>query len=182
VPPGATGAVAYDGAPPQPAAGNFLDGLFAHKPAAEPTQVAAADSGSREQGGSSFFGSLFSSNGSSTKQANAAGGLRGSDSMATGSATQKSTAAAGLRPKPKSETAKSDIAKSEPAKSETAKTETAKSETHNGEPQQAKSAKQTPTQQEANAAAPSANNGSLLKGAQPVVPAGNFDSRWGGLQ
>jgi murein L,D-transpeptidase YafK len=177
VPPGATGAVAYDGAPPQPAAGNFLGGLFAHKPSAEPTQVAAADSGSREQGGSGFFGSLFSSNGSSTKQANAAGGLRGSDSMATGTATQKSTAAAGLRPKPKSETAKSETAKSDIAKSETAK-----SETHNGEPQQAKSAKQTPTQQEANAAAPSANNGSLLKGAQPVVPAGNFDSRWGGLQ
>ena len=33
-------------------------------------------------------------------------------------------------------------------------------------------------QQEANAAAPSAS--ATMNGAQPVVPAGNFDSRWGG--
>ena len=32
-------------------------------------------------------------------------------------------------------------------------------------------------QQEANAAA----SGRLLKGAQPVVPTGSFDSRWGGM-
>src|SRR5580704_16817330 len=38
-------------------------------------------------------------------------------------------------------------------------------------------------QQQANAAAqPPPNNGGMIKGAQPVVPAGNFDSRWGGLQ
>ncbi|HKM88587.1 MAG TPA: murein L,D-transpeptidase family protein [Xanthobacteraceae bacterium] len=37
-------------------------------------------------------------------------------------------------------------------------------------------------QQEANAAAPPAKTGALLTGAQPVVPAGSFDSRWGGLQ
>jgi len=35
-------------------------------------------------------------------------------------------------------------------------------------------------QQEANAAAPPAKP--LLNGAQPVVPAGSFDSRWSGLQ
>ena len=40
-----------------------------------------------------------------------------------------------------------------------------------------------PQQQEANAYAPApAKNGNLLQGAQPVVPAGNFDSRFGGLQ
>jgi murein L,D-transpeptidase YafK len=38
-------------------------------------------------------------------------------------------------------------------------------------------------QQQANAGAQQpANNGSTIKGAQPVVPSGNFDSRWGGLQ
>jgi hypothetical protein len=38
-----------------------------------------------------------------------------------------------------------------------------------------------PVQHEANAAAAPAGNG-MMSGAQPVVPAGNFDSRWGGLQ
>ena len=37
-------------------------------------------------------------------------------------------------------------------------------------------------QQEANAAAAAGETGALLNGAQPVVPAGSFDSRWGGLQ
>ncbi len=38
-------------------------------------------------------------------------------------------------------------------------------------------------QQQANAATQqSANNGGTIKGAQPVVPSGSFDSRWGGLQ
>jgi murein L,D-transpeptidase YafK len=38
-------------------------------------------------------------------------------------------------------------------------------------------------QQQANAGAQQpANNGSTIKGAQPMVPSGNFDSRWGGLQ
>ena len=38
-------------------------------------------------------------------------------------------------------------------------------------------------QQQANAVAqPPANNGGMIKGAQPVVPAGTFDSRWGGVQ
>jgi murein L,D-transpeptidase YafK len=36
-------------------------------------------------------------------------------------------------------------------------------------------------QQQANAGAQQ-NNGSTIKGAQPMVPSGNFDSRWGGLQ
>ena len=35
-------------------------------------------------------------------------------------------------------------------------------------------------QQEASASAPQA--GGLLKGAQPVVPAGSFDGRWAGVQ
>ncbi len=37
-------------------------------------------------------------------------------------------------------------------------------------------------QQEANAAAAPAKTGAMLNGAQPVMPAGNFDSRWSGLQ
>ena len=39
------------------------------------------------------------------------------------------------------------------------------------------------TQQQANAATPPpANNNGMIKGAQPVVPSGTFDSRWGGFQ
>jgi hypothetical protein len=39
-------------------------------------------------------------------------------------------------------------------------------------------------QQQANAVAqpPANNNSGLIKGAQPVVPSGTFDSRWGGFQ
>ena len=65
------------------------------------------------------------------------------------------------------------------------KSEVAKSEERKPEPQQANAAKPAAPQQqqEANAYAPApAKNGNLLQGAQPVVPAGNFDSRFGGLQ
>ena len=63
-------------------------------------------------------------------------------------------------------------------KTDTAKAERAKSEP---QPQQlAAKPKPAPAQQEANAAAPSAS--ATMSGAQPVVPSGNFDSRWGGLQ
>ena len=64
------------------------------------------------------------------------------------------------RPKPKAEPRKSEEAEAKPK----AKTD-------------------TKPQQQANAVTPPpANNGGMIKGAQPVVPAGNFDSRWGGLQ
>jgi hypothetical protein len=52
----------------------------------------------------------------------------------------------------------------------------------------ASKAKSAPTpasagpQKEANIAAPSANNNGTIKGAQPVVPAGSFDNRFGSLQ
>jgi hypothetical protein len=62
-------------------------------------------------------------------------------------------AAAGLRPK-----------SNEPAKSE---------------PAVAQAPKPAPAaQQQATAFAPPANGSGLISGAQPVVPAGNFDSRW----
>ena len=50
------------------------------------------------------------------------------------------------------------------------------------QPQETATAKQKPAaQQEANAAPPPAT-GAVMKGAQTPVPAGSFDSRWGGLQ
>jgi hypothetical protein len=162
--------------PPQPApvteaaqstgSSHWFGGLFGSKPA---TQVAATDSGSQERGGG-FFGNLFSSNSTGTQQANAAGGLRGSEPTTTGTtasrksnqvAHNESASAAGLRPK----------AKTEPGKAEP-----------KSEPQEASGAKPTAPLQQAYAATPPASNGSLLKGAQPVVPTGSFDSRWTGQQ
>ena len=74
-------------------------------------------------------------------------------------------ALAGLRPAP--EPRKTDTApqRAEPQKQETA------------------AATKTPAKpsQEANAYVPAAT-GSLIKGAQPAVPSGSFDSRWAGLQ
>ena len=151
-PPGGTAVAEI---PPQPAAASgFLGNLFASKPAAPATRVATADSDTQEQGAGGFFGRLFSGN--SAKPAG---------ETVTGTTAAPKPAA---RPKPKSEIAKSEEHKSEDRKAE---------------PQQANAAKPTQQQQEANAYAPApANNGSLLRGAQPVVPAGTFDNRWGGLQ
>ena len=51
------------------------------------------------------------------------------------------------------------------------------------QPQQVAAGKPKPAPQEqANAYAPPANNnGGLISGAQPVVPAGKFNSRWAGF-
>jgi hypothetical protein len=154
-PPGGTAVAEI---PPQPAAASgFLSNLFASKPAAPATRVAATDSEPQEQHIGGFFGRLFSSNSSAAKPAE----------TATGSTTaQKPAAATPARPKPKSEVAKSEERKPEPQQANAAKP---------AAPQQ--------QQQEANAYAPApARNANLLQGAQPVVPAGNFDSRFGGLQ
>ncbi len=60
-------------------------------------------------------------------------------------------------------------------------------ESQKGEPQVADTAKPknaaTPApQKEANVAAPPPSNNGMLNGAQPVLPAGTFNSRWGGFQ
>ena len=70
----------------------------------------------------------------------------------------------------------------QPRKVETAKVETAKSE-----PQKTESQKpETPAAAAARAQAPqvasAVPSAGLIKGAQPLVPAGSFDSRWAGLQ
>ncbi len=122
-----------------------------------------------DNGGSTFasrlFGGLFGSKPAAeqTRVASTDSGSRGSEPASTGTATSQrtqntahnETAAAASRPKA-----------SEPRKGE---------ETAAAKPKPA-------PQQEANAAAPPAKTGSLLNGAQPVVPAGSFDSRWSGLQ
>ena len=78
-------------------------------------------------------------------------------------------------------------------KAEPHSVEPRKTEPHETEPQQsattiattaaaAPKPKPASQQQEANAAAPPAATASLMNGAQAVVPSGNFNSRWSGLQ
>ena len=67
------------------------------------------------------------------------------------------------------------------------KVETAKVETHKAEPQKVESQKsEAPTAPTPRAQAPqvasAAPTAGLIKGAQPLVPSGSFDSRWAGLQ
>ncbi len=89
----------------------------------------------------------------------ATGGLRGSEPTAAAKSAHE-TAVASARPK------------AEPGKPAEAKPAEARS-------QVAEAAKPKPKpQQEANAAA----SGSVLTGAQPVVPSGSFDSRWAAMQ
>ncbi len=140
----------------------FFAKLFGSK-SGDTTRVASAE----PEGHSSFFSSLFASKKDTAESANSSG-LRGSEPASEkAKSTHVAAAAAGLRPRPKTETNKTEISKSEPRKSE----------------QEADAAKlKAKPQQEASASAPPAGNGGLLKGAQPVVPAGSFDSRWGGVQ
>ena len=147
----------------------FFGGLFASKPAAAPSQVASADPNAQTHTG--LFGGLFSSKHDGA-QTESSGGQSDTRQTAATPAPAKpkavahnepaAAAAAGLRPKPSSEARKSEPQDADPAKP--------------------KAAPATAPQKEANIAAPPASNSGLLKGAQPVVPAGSFDSRWGGFQ
>ena len=47
---------------------------------------------------------------------------------------------------------------------------------------QSRNARAQPEIRTAYSATPQANNSGLLSGAQPVVPAGSFDSRWTALR
>jgi murein L,D-transpeptidase YafK len=154
--------------PPQPpASSGFLGGLFGSNasaptaaPAAPATRVATTETAAPEQssGVGGFLGRLFSSN-------------KTAGETVTGTATASKPAPA-ARPKPKTEIAKSDERKAEPQQANAAKPAAPEANT-------AKPPASPAPQQEANAYAPA---GSLLRGAQPVMPAGSFDSRWGGLQ
>jgi hypothetical protein len=80
------------------------------------------------------------------------------------------TTLAGLKPAPASR------------KVETAKVETPKSEPQKGEPQKAEAPTAPAPRAQAPQVASAAPTAGLIKGAQPLVPSGSFDSRWAGLQ
>ena len=80
---------------------------------------------------------------------------------------------AGLNPNPR---------RTEPAKSETARAEPQQAAPQMAQAPKTKVKSQDASQQDATAAPPSVGSTGLMRGAQPVVPAGSFDSRWAGLQ
>jgi murein L,D-transpeptidase YafK len=69
-----------------------------------------------------------------------------------------------------------------PRKVETAKVETPKSEPQKVEPQKPEAPAAAAPRAQSPQVASAAPTAGLIKGAQPLVPAGSFDSRWAGLQ
>jgi murein L,D-transpeptidase YafK len=166
--------------------GSMLGSLFTSQSSAGQSQVATADpsaqsasaqasssqspsaqssgaQGSGSHGG--FFASLFGSKSDSDQQASAASPPPDTKQASTPNkskalAHNDSGATNGLRPR----------LATEPRKNE---------------PQQdadaARAQTSTKPQQEANMAPPSVTSGSLMTGAQPMVQAGSFSSRWGGM-
>ncbi len=136
----------------------------APQPQAPQTQVASADTNDH----SGFFSSWFKPKTDAAQQPAATPG----------------TPLAGMKPAPaprKTDTAKTDTAKTDPQKPmapQVADAPKLKPTLATATPPKAQPSK---PQQDASAA-PSANSSSMMKGAQPVVPAGSFDGRWAGLQ
>jgi len=123
-------------------------------PAAPPSQTASSDTGAQDH--SNFFASLF-------KPKNDA-------AVAPPLANSQGVVLAGMRPV-------AEQSRAEPAKSETPKLESQVAVA----PKLKAKAQPDRSQQDA-AATPPANNGGLIKGAQPVMPTGTFQGRWAGLQ
>jgi murein L,D-transpeptidase YafK len=154
--------------------GGFLGSLFGSKASAAPSQVASTNSGAQSHGG--LFGNLFSTH-SATADASASATQSDAPPPPTAAVPAKSKAmarnepaAGAVRPKPSTASQTSDGQEANASK--TAPTPA---------PTPAQAAAATAAQKQANAAPPSSNSG-MLKGAQPVVPSGSFDTRWGGFQ
>ncbi len=89
-------------------------------------------------------------------------------------AEPQGTVLAGLNPNP--------APRSEAPRSEAQRTEPQKAEPQVAQAPRPRAKAQDSSQLDANAAPPTVGSTGLLRGAQPVVPAGSFDSRWAGLQ
>jgi murein L,D-transpeptidase YafK len=140
-------------------------------PGALPTQPPPVDSGGEQPTlASTLFGGLFGAKSVPQTQVAATEPKtqeRGADPSVTGTAAAKPKPA----PHPQTEIAAAPRLRSnEPANAEPRKIE----------PQQAAAKPKPAQQQEANAAPPPPSSGGTINGAQPAVPAGSFDNRWGG--
>ena len=135
--------------------GGLFGGLFSAKPSGQAGEVAATGTApdADSQNHSNFFASLFAPKKPQAPAPEPQGAVL-----------------AGLNPAPQPR-----------------RTEPPKSESQRAEPQIAQAPKSKPkspeaAQQDANAAPSTVGSTGLIKGAQPVVPAGSFDGRWAGLQ
>jgi murein L,D-transpeptidase YafK len=161
-----TAAIAQPPPPPGSQLSNVFGSMFSSRAAAEPATVASSDGEGAQH--SSFFGGLFSSH-------------EGQPATVPAEPAPVETASVGTappKPRPGIREASRNAVPRPKAKAEPAKTEPS-----NAAPQEADAAPKAyaaPEQQQASATPPPANG--LIKGAQPVVPSGNFDSRWTGFQ
>jgi murein L,D-transpeptidase YafK len=142
------------------AIGSLFSGMFATS--ANATSVASTDTSS--QAHSSLFGSLFSSHQEATPPANTSDDAE----QATTGATPK------RRPASQHHELASDTASRPKAASSAPKREPP--------PAFVEAVKPKPAPQQQANAAPPASNGAVISGAQPVLPAGAFDARWGAFQ
>jgi murein L,D-transpeptidase YafK len=137
--------------------GSLFDAKSSAHPSAPQNQVASAATSDQDHPG--FFASLFKQKSDAQQPPGPPGAVL-----------------YGLKP-----------TKTEPAKTEAAKVDVAATP-QKQTPQVADAAKPkaksqpAPAQQDASATSSTANTGSLIKGAQPVVPSGGFEGRWAGLQ
>jgi hypothetical protein len=141
---------------------SLFGGLFNRTTTQTSNQVASADSGSQDN----FFTRLFKPKSDSAEQ--------------TPGSQPSAVAVAKPAPAPR----KVEVAKSEQQKNDIQKAETAKPQAPAMTSTTARpSASPAPTPSPAVSQVASAtSSSSLMKGAQPVVPTGSFDSRWAGLQ
>jgi murein L,D-transpeptidase YafK len=143
--------------------GHFFNGLFSSRSASASTQVATADANAPTHSG--LFGGLFSAKNDAAHQTNSsdtqepAAPAKPTKLVAHG----EPATAAGLRPRLAVEPPKTGSQEADAAKPKSPATST---------PAPA-------PQKDAKAAAPPPSNNGLLNGAQPVVPTGSFDSRFG---
>ena len=138
-----------------------------------PARVALAPQNQEGSATGSLFGNLFSSN---DKSQPSSGSMMERVSRAVGLGSTEPTPAT---PAPKSKAAAKPVqtaAKPTPQQAEAKPTATASAVRPTAKTQEAK------VETKAEPPAKSVDNGSLLSGAQPTVPAGTFDGRWGSFR
>jgi murein L,D-transpeptidase YafK len=138
-----------------------------------PARVALAPQNQEGSATGSLFGNLFSSN---DKSQPSSGSMMERVSRAVGLGSTEPTPAT---PAPKSKAAAKPVqtaAKPTPQQAEAKPTATASAVRPTAKTQEAK------VETKAEPPAKSVDNGSLLSGAQPTVPAGTFDGRWGNFR
>jgi murein L,D-transpeptidase YafK len=157
----------YNPSQPKESSG-FLATLFGSKSTSTSTTAStppSSDSGNNTKSSAgSFFANLFKPKSDAVASATPASESTGT---ATAEAQKPKPALASIHPKPTTEAHRNEPQK-EPAKAEA---------------DAAAAPPRPPLQQnDASAAPPAAPNSGVIAGAQPVVSAGSFDSRWAGVQ